>query len=97
MRGCIVKPPRQPQRVPGFSRLAGKWGQVWSATCLLYTSLIGFVPLPITFLLCLLGVPAFLALIVDMWAWPAMEQVLHISDLRAERREKERAEEAAAL
>ena len=26
MRGCIVKPPRQPQRVPGFSRLAGKWG-----------------------------------------------------------------------
>ena len=59
--------------------------------------LIGFVPLPITFLLCLLGVPAFLALIVDMWAWPAMEQVFHISDLRAERREKERAEEAAAL
>ena len=59
--------------------------------------LIGFVPLPITFLLCLLGVPAFLALIVDMWAWPVMEQVFHISDLRAERREKERAEEAAAL
>ena len=51
---------------------------------------------PPTLLLAFLGIPAFAALIVDMWAWPVMEQVFHISDLRAERREKERAEEEAA-
>lgn len=51
---------------------------------------------PATLLLAFLGVPAFVALIADMWVWPVMEQVFHISDLRAERREKERAEEAAA-
>ena len=51
---------------------------------------------PLTLLLAFLGIPAFVALIVDMWAWPVMEQVFHISGLRAERREKERAEEEAA-
>ncbi|WP_367924503.1 hypothetical protein [uncultured Ruthenibacterium sp.] len=60
------------------------------------TVLVGFIPWPITFLLAMVGVPAIVALVADMWAWPVIEQVFHISELRAERREKQRAEEEAA-
>ena len=56
--------------------------------------LIGFVPLPISFLLAVLGVPALLTLAADMWAWPVMEQVFHISELRAQRRQEEQAQQA---
>lgn len=51
---------------------------------------------PLSGLLLFVGVHALVALAADMWAWPVMEQVFHISQLRAERREKERAEEQAA-
>lgn len=44
------------------------------------------IPLPFAILLMLLGLPALLAVIDDMWAWPVMEQAFHISEQEAARR-----------
>ena len=45
---------------------------------------------PITFIFLLLGLFAWVTLIVDMWAWPVMEKAFHVT----ERQEEKKAEEA---
>lgn len=44
------------------------------------------VPIPLLPLVLLLGVPALLAVVCDMWAWPVMEEAFHISEQQAARR-----------
>ncbi|MEG0769285.1 MAG: hypothetical protein RSG59_05125 [Ruthenibacterium sp.] len=55
----------------------------------------GFVPWPLWLLVLLSGLVGFIALLADMWAWPAMEKAFHISEQLLERRAAE--ERAAAL
>ena len=45
-----------------------------------------FVPYPLLPIVLLLGTPALLAVVCDMWAWPVMEQAFHISEQQAARR-----------
>lgn len=51
-----------------------------------------FVTLPLLLLLLLLGLPALLAVVCDMWAWPVMEQAFHISEQQAARRAEREAQ-----
>lgn len=51
-----------------------------------------FVPVPLLPLLLLLGLPALLAVVCDMWAWPVMEQAFHISEQQAARRAEREAQ-----
>ena len=52
-----------------------------------------FVPIPLLPLLLLLGLPALLAVVCDMWAWPVMEQAFHISEQQAARRAEREAQQ----
>ena len=44
-------------------------------------------------LLLFLGMPALVAVIGDMWAWPVMEQAFHISEQQAARRAEQEGRE----
>lgn len=52
---------------------------------LLGGGIILWVPIPFWILPVLLGVPALIAVVADMWVWPVMEQVFHVSELQAEK------------
>ncbi|MEG0178350.1 MAG: DUF624 domain-containing protein [Oscillospiraceae bacterium] len=60
---------------------AGIWVMVCLALIILF--------FPVTIVLCILFMPILILLVADMWLWPTMEQMFHISDLLIERREKE--------
>ena len=47
----------------------------------------------IMLLLLFLGMPALVAVIGDMWAWPVMEQAFHISEQQAARRAEQEGRE----
>ncbi|MEG1381593.1 MAG: DUF624 domain-containing protein [Ruthenibacterium sp.] len=49
-----------------------------------------FLIWPVTFLCLMLGLVSWVTLIVDMWAWPVMEQAFHVT----ERQEAKKAEDA---
>ena len=55
-------------------------------TLVIVIGVVLFVPVPIMLLLLFLGMPALVAVIGDMWAWPVMEQAFHISGQQAARR-----------
>ena len=49
--------------------------------------------LALNILLLFLGMPALVAVIGDMWAWPVMEQAFHISEQQAARRAEQEGRE----
>ena len=53
-----------------------------------------FVPWPIVIPIMFLGLPALLAVIGDMWAWPVMETAFHISELQQAKRDGQGGESA---
>lgn len=55
----------------------------------------GFLPWPLWPVAALLGLAGYVALIADMWAWPAMEKAFHITELQNEKRAAREAAEAA--
>lgn len=55
----------------------------------------GFVPWPLWPIAALLSLVGYVALIADMWAWPAMEKAFHITELQTEKRAAHAAAEAA--
>ena len=62
-------------------------------TLVIVIGVVLFVPVPIMLLLLFLGMPALVAVIGDMWAWPVMEQAFHISEQQAARRAEQEGRE----
>ena len=62
-------------------------------TLVIVIGVVLFVPVPIMLLLLFLGMPALVAVIGDMWAWPVMEQAFHISEQQAARRAEQKGRE----
>ena len=63
-------------------------------TMVIWFLLLAAVPWPITILLAFQGLFAQLAVIADMWAWPAMEEAFHISEQQAAKRAEREALES---
>ena len=62
-------------------------------TLVIVIGVVLFVPVPIMLLLLFLGMPALVAVLGDMWAWPVMEQAFHSSEQQAARRAEQEGRE----